>query len=244
MKVKCIALDLDGTTLYDDKHISERTKTAIEKAISAGVHVVVASGRCFDAIPASIKEIHDVEYAITSNGAAIYNMKKNQCVRRYSVPEKAIEKIMELTKPLFCTYEVFYDGRAYAEDKFIDNPCLYGVDEDMAEYIKFTRNKVSDINAFMMEHKNELDSIDLLVEDNNTFIYLLKELKHMSKGIYVTTSVNNRIEISGCEAGKHTGLQFILDHIGVTSSETASFGNADNDIDMIKIYSISKNIRL
>lgn len=42
---KLIALDMDGTLLTSDKSISERTKTAIEKARAQGVKIVLASGR-------------------------------------------------------------------------------------------------------------------------------------------------------------------------------------------------------
>ena len=51
MAIKCIALDLDGTTLLDDKRLSRRTRKAMEAAISKGVRIEAASGRCFDALP-------------------------------------------------------------------------------------------------------------------------------------------------------------------------------------------------
>jgi hydroxymethylpyrimidine pyrophosphatase-like HAD family hydrolase len=43
MAIKCIALDLDGTTLLDDKRLSGRTRKAMEAAISKGVRIVAAS---------------------------------------------------------------------------------------------------------------------------------------------------------------------------------------------------------
>ena len=51
MKIKLIALDLDGTTLRSKSVLSEETKDNLEAAIKKGVHVVVATGRTFTALP-------------------------------------------------------------------------------------------------------------------------------------------------------------------------------------------------
>ena len=51
--IRMIALDLDGTTLTRG-HISPRTRRALEAAIEKGVHVVIATGRVFSALPDDI----------------------------------------------------------------------------------------------------------------------------------------------------------------------------------------------
>ena len=45
MKYKMIVLDLDGTLTNDKKEITPRTKEALMQAQTAGVHIVLASGR-------------------------------------------------------------------------------------------------------------------------------------------------------------------------------------------------------
>ncbi|HEY0070079.1 MAG TPA: HAD hydrolase family protein, partial [Chloroflexia bacterium] len=49
MKVKLLALDLDGTIFTDDLIISERTRKAIREAQERGVLVTIATGRMFAA---------------------------------------------------------------------------------------------------------------------------------------------------------------------------------------------------
>lgn len=44
-KVKCVALDLDGTLLSDEKKVSEENREALMRAAEKGVHIVIASGR-------------------------------------------------------------------------------------------------------------------------------------------------------------------------------------------------------
>ena len=54
MKIKCIALDLDRTTLNSDGYLSQANRDALEAAIDAGIHIVVASGRSLDSLPEDI----------------------------------------------------------------------------------------------------------------------------------------------------------------------------------------------
>ncbi len=56
MTIKLIALDLDGTTLNKEGKLSPKTREAFEKAIDRGVNIVIATGRCFDALPAELIE--------------------------------------------------------------------------------------------------------------------------------------------------------------------------------------------
>ena len=64
MDIKLIALDLDGTTLRSRSILSEDTREALENAIKMGVHVVVATGRVFGALPECIFDIRGLEYVI------------------------------------------------------------------------------------------------------------------------------------------------------------------------------------
>ena len=74
MDIKCIALDLDRTTLNEHARLSGNNREALEYAISKGIHIVIASGRGFDSLPEDVLSIPGIEYAITSNGASVYHI--------------------------------------------------------------------------------------------------------------------------------------------------------------------------
>ena len=57
MSIRCIALDLDRTTLNSGGCLSERNRKAMEQAIESGIQIAVASGRSLDALPAEVLEI-------------------------------------------------------------------------------------------------------------------------------------------------------------------------------------------
>ena len=54
-RAKCIALDLDGTTLNSSGELSIRTEAALLKAASQGIEIIVASGRSLASLPVCIR---------------------------------------------------------------------------------------------------------------------------------------------------------------------------------------------
>ena len=60
MNIKCIALDLDRTTLNAHGHLSEGNYNALCNAIENGVHIVIASGRSFDTLPKDVLAVPEL----------------------------------------------------------------------------------------------------------------------------------------------------------------------------------------
>ena len=57
MNIRLVALDLDGTTMNSDNRLSDYNRKTLEAAVQAGIQVVVASGRAFDALPKEVLAI-------------------------------------------------------------------------------------------------------------------------------------------------------------------------------------------
>jgi Cof subfamily protein (haloacid dehalogenase superfamily) len=234
MSIKCIALDLDRTTLNIDGKLSKENKAALEYAISRGVHIVVASGRAFDTLPRDVIEVSGIEYAITSNGTAVYHIPTKKCLHQYKLTKDSIKEIIQLSKSEKVTYEAFIDGKAYADSTYIDHPEIFGANEQAIAYIRETRNMVENIEQFIKEHIEELDCMDIITKDNELKRTLMEQLKNDVEGIYVTSSIEQLIEISNEQAGKHSGVKFIMELLKLKQEEIAAFGDGDNDIDMLK----------
>lgn len=234
MDVRLIALDLDGTTLYDDRHISAENVQAIKKAAEAGVCIVAASGRCYSSLPQCIRELKEVRYAITSNGGAVYNMETDERIAAFPLKKALAERVLELSEGFHCTYEVFYDGVAYGENRFIAQPHAYGVDLPSVNYIRTTRRGVDDIADFIKNRSEGPDGMDIILPAGDNYNKLWNRVQAIRKEAYITSSVNHRIEISSLSAGKHKALALLLDYLGIGRENAAAFGNADNDMDMLE----------
>lgn len=96
MGMKCVALDLDGTTLDRQGKLSPENRRVIESAIERGVHVVIASGRSYDTLPQKVLSIPGIEWAITCNGAAVYQVPEGAVRCRHTMTPASIETIFQV----------------------------------------------------------------------------------------------------------------------------------------------------
>ena len=235
-EMRCIALDLDHTTLRMDGSLSPRTKEALCAAISAGIQVVIVSGRAFSTLPASVMEIPGIDYAVTSNGAASYY--KKQRIHSWMLSAGSVEQMLKIAEPYFLAgkfaYESFVDGQAYAGCDFVECPKKFGVSEQSVSYIQKTRRPVSDIQAFTRRYIERLDSLDLIFSDLELEKKLKNEFLKACDDIYITSAISYRMEISHRDSGKAAGLRDILRRIGVSEEHTAAFGDGENDAEMLK----------
>lgn len=232
--VKLIALDLDRTTLTSDGHLSEANKRALSGAIKRGVHVCIASGRAFDTLPEEVLNVKGIEYAITSNGASVYRIADRKCIKSYILKPQSVDNVLSVCEQYPVTYEAFIRGCAYAAKEYIDNPVKYGATENAIQYVRSTRILKEDIIQFINEHRNELDCMDVVLDDDILKRKIIDELYESDKDIYITSSVKQLIEISYKDAGKRSEVQYLAGLLGIDRKDIAAFGDADNDIDMIQ----------
>lgn len=232
VRPKLLALDLDETTLDRNSALSPENRRALEAALDRGIHVVVATGRAVTALPEEILKFPGIRYAITGNGAAVWDLAKGKTLRRYLLSAAAVERVLMQTAGEQVTYEVSLEGQPYAQRDYIEHPEGYLSDGRTTEYLRRTRRPVKDIRAFILDHRAQLDSLNLVVGSLDLKARLMERLGQVD-GVYITTSIPRLIEISNAESGKHRGLQFLTEYLGLRQQETAAFGNADNDAEML-----------
>jgi len=233
--IKLIALDLDDTTLRSDSSLAPETARAIGDALSAGVQVVIASGRAYKSLPQSVLGIKGISYAITSNGAAIERVPSGERIMNFTLGESSVRQILQMFGDEML--ECFIDGHAYCEKLYHDDPLKYGSSEAYVEYVKTTRTPIENIPQFMRAHIHELDSVDVLcgsvVHKNE-----LWSKTELLDDVYVTSSSPRLIEISNSSAGKGASLRRLCRLIGMPSENVAAFGNGENDADMLRFAGI------
>ena len=234
MKITCIALDLDKTTLDSNGALCSANRQAIEYAIQKGVHVVVASGRALDSLPEEVCRIPGIHYAITSNGAAVYELHTRKCLKQYKLTADSVRAILKLTEHMEVAYETFIDGKPYALKDYVEDPVRFGAAVKAIPYIQNTREPVPDILSFIEDHIECLDCIDVVVKGEDRKMQLWAMLQEQVQDIYITSSVPQLLEISYKDCGKHTGAKFLLDHLGLEREGLAAFGDADNDVDLLR----------
>ena len=238
MAIRCIALDMDRTTLNPAGRLSENNRAALERAIARGIAVVIASGRTFTSLPADVLAVPGIEYAITSNGAAVYHLPTGKCLHRFLLEPASVERVLALTAGEDVTYEGFVDGQAYAERSYVEHPERYGADGLAAAYVRETRRPEPEIRAFLRAHARQLDGMDIVIRDPAVKARLWALLEREVPELYVTSSIQRLLELAHRDAGKHSGVRLVLERLGIAWEETAAFGDGDNDAEMLSFAGV------
>ncbi len=235
MDIRCIALDLDRTTLTRDGKLSSGNRAALEYALGKGIEVIVASGRAFSTLPEEIRTFPGIRYAVTSNGAAVCRIPDGQVLMRRTLPPEAAEKILALSDEPGVTYEAFVDGIAYADREYMASPESYGASPEAMAYLFATRRCREDIRAFLLNHAKELDSVDVICWETERMDRLRRRFEMQLPEVYITSSSPQRLEFSQQETGKHTGVAWVLHQLKLSPTQLASFGDADNDAELLRM---------
>lgn len=232
-RYRLLALDLDGTALRSDGSLSEYSKRAFMDAHEAGIHIVVSSGRSFRSLPEEILSLPCMEYAITSNGAVIYDINNKKQLQVFYLKEEAVEELLRIAEEAKVTAEGFINGVPYADFDYVEHPEKFGAGLRAAAYVRRTRRPVSDIFSFLRSHRRELESLDLITCDPLKKEQLRAWIQREVRDIYLTSSTPMLLEVSDAHGGKASGLRFLAEYLGIPKKETAAFGNAENDLDMM-----------
>ena len=232
--IRMIALDLDGTTLTRG-HITPRTRRALEEAIRRGVHVVIATGRVFSALPDDVFQIEGLEYVITSNGAVITDLRIHDTVYENCIGPEEIERVAELLEanPQF-PMEVFTDGQAYIGAHVYEELRNYGpaCSYMSRSYTMRTRTPVEDILGFLREHRRHIENINIQFGEQKEKERMRGELQQIPR-ITLTSSISNNIEIGGAATSKASGLAALSELTGVGLGEIMACGDSHNDMAML-----------
>ncbi len=237
--IKCIAFDLDFTILNSDKTLSPRLAAALAKAAEKGIVLVPVSGRAFHTFPACLKDLPGISYAVSSNGAAVYDTNTGERIHEALLSAVDVRRIMRSVSPYFLegqiAYEAFLNGEAYAAVDYVNNPAAFGIYPGGVAYIKSSRKPVRYIIDFIFEHAKELESVDFILKNTGLFSMIAAGIKRSAENITITSSVPFRLEVMSSAAGKDNGLSFVLDRLGIAPEEVLAFGDGDNDIPMLQL---------
>ena len=234
MGIRLIAMDLDQTALNREGRLSEHTQRVLEELLERGIQVVPASGRPLAAFPEDVMALKGLQYAIASNGTAIYHLPSNACLARFSLDPQIALDVLELTKGLPVAHEFYIHGKAWASRDYVEHPERYGAFGKTVAYIRATRSPFADAGEFLKRCGRDLDCMDVVAAEESLKRRLMEIISRRCRGVYVTTSDSRLIEISNERAGKHRALACLAAYLRIGAEGIAAFGDADNDAEMLK----------
>lgn len=239
--IKLLALDLDGTTLSDGNYLDLKVKQAIEKALSCGIEVVAASGRPFGSMPNEVMSIKGLNYAITSNGADIYQ--NGNLVRRLTLNPDDVLTLLKITEPYDLIFQAYINGLTYSDLRYVKNPGAYGCSEAYFDYVRSAHGHIENMRDFIFVHRNELESIEFIESNQQLSKKLWTEIEKAAVNMYITSSTSTYVEFMNGNATKAKAVEWICNRLNIPRENTAACGNADNDADMIEWAAVGAAVK-
>lgn len=236
MTIKLIALDLDGTTLNKQGKLSSGNRKALEKVMEKGIEVVIATGRCFDALPAEMVDFPGLKYAVTSNGAQIRDMKTGDTLYSNCIDAHAIDAIADTLENYDYMTEVFVDGRAYIEKKWYDD-VLEGNTGRITDYVRQTRRPIEGVMQFMRNNAERIENINIFfdsMEDKAAMWEVLLTLEDVT----LTSSFDNNWEIGGATTSKGAAVEALCEKLGIHKDRVMACGDSPNDGSMLEMAGV------
>lgn len=231
---RLVAFDLDRTVLKKDGTLSPVTRSALNMLKEKHVPIVIASGRPYSSLPKELLDFPGIDYAITSNGAALVKLHPMEYIDQIFLPSKEVRSLVSSFSDKY-PLEVFIRGQGYANQEYVKSPVLFGANERQAAYIQSTRIPVENMAAFVLEHQTEIESLDILVPTIQINENLRRQLCPQYPNLHITSSNDHMIEISHSTAGKGNRLAHLLQLLHISPEKCVAFGDGDNDADMLQM---------
>lgn len=232
MEKKILFLDLDGTLLTDSKDITPENLEAIHKATSLGHAIVVCTGRPLISTAQQVEKLGLTSpgcYAITSNGALIYDAHTKETIFYKGVHRDCIREAFDEAYKFHLHPQTYNQSGALCEHDT----------EEMRYYSSSTilpYEVVEDVTKALDE---DLDPIKLLFIDLHDRNHLDAFRQHMEpwakkNHLDMFFSCDQYLEFLPEGINKGSGVRFISDYLDIPYENTLAAGDAENDITMLQ----------
>ena len=233
-----LGIDVDGTLITDDGHITEKVYNALDKAVSAGWEFVIASGRTYYAAQSIIGRLPFLNYAILSNGACIMDVKKNQVLHLETLTPEVVREVVRVTReqgaiPALYNTDIFHQAVYY---ETIDGAC---------EFFKWyvTEDKRCERVDDIMEYTDNVLQVGMIAARD--IIFSIRDGLDMSGARILALPFEsprfggkNRdfwfLQVVNTQAVKIDALRKISRWLDIPDGRLIAVGDNYNDADMIK----------
>lgn len=248
---KLMAIDLDGTLLNSFGEVTKNTKEALLEAKKSGTEVVLASGRPISSTESLAVELGVDNYLISGNGAAVYDIKRQEILYDRFLTKEQVMEIANLCEDNSFFYNV------YTEDEVITSSLNYNVLFYHKENVKKPEEKRTHINVVpnireYIEQSGKERFLKITVCDESQFIFngIMRRLKEINGIDVLEVAYMSRkkikagtddvdinyfyTEITNKNVNKWTAIEYLLEKLNIRPEEVITIGDNMNDKEMIE----------
>jgi len=249
--IKLIAIDIDGTLLNSYGEVTLKNKEMIQEALNKNIDVVLASGRMPKAIVPIANEINSNKYLISGNGAAIYDIQKDEIIYNNYMTKKKVLEIIEMCEKNSMFYSIYTTNIILTKALNYNILFYHNENKKHPENKKIKINVVNDLYNYIKDYSGD-DILKFTICDNDELIFKgminklktisnvdVLEVKHMSRKIIQHGSEDVEIsyfytEITNKNVNKWTAIEELIKLLNIGKDEILAIGDNINDKEMIE----------
>ena len=257
MSIKLISIDVDGTLINRQGDVTPATRSALQRAADAGIHVTLNTGRPLSESQALLKALPMMRYVVLCTGAEVRDLQTGRIIASHGLTNEENRRLYDLLSPLDGMIQIFneFDGKLYNRawdlaraDRFCP--------PNLAKMCRETHVAVADLDAFMDGYTGTASKIHLFFPNHEEKLKAAALLKGLP--FFVSESMPNDIEVMplGVDKGmtrgmtsmslgmplgvdKGTGLAALAKYLKLTPAEVMTVGDGENDLAMLRYAGLS-----
>jgi Cof subfamily protein (haloacid dehalogenase superfamily) len=223
---RLLALDLDGTLLNPrpQKIITARTRLALQRAVEAGVRIVITTGQSLVVLQQICGDLPIEGPQIIENGALIADVKTGQLYHEKLLPARYVLSVLAALKQdgfhraYHTRHQVYADYDTPRVRQWYTPPVPPVIEiEDVASLYPEPCIKVVGIG-----------------EESRLRVRRQELMEAFAGQMYVVQSAFDLLEFLHPEISKENGLRTIAWDLGIDPTEIVAVGDGHNDIGMLQ----------
>ena len=259
--IRLAALDLDGTLLDRASRITPHTMEALTAAIRRGVVVLPATGRGLSSLPRVAAAIPGVRYALTSNGAAVWDLGPDPMAAiRSRYGEPGPEPVAEPTRLIYnplpadtarAVYQLLdrFDGdlTLFADGRSLKTPAgiawskariarLLSTEAKQADDGRFTI--LPDLHPYFEAHAGGIEKFCMFFGSREQAEEVLPLLAAIP-GVEATQGSPDNVEATAAGVNKGSALLALAEHLGIPQQAVLAVGDSENDRKMLEAAGVA-----
>lgn len=225
--LRAAAIDLDGTLLSSDKSVSEPNRAALRSLREHGVTVILASGRHLSSMAPIARSLPEVEWIVSSQGAAVCDVQGGQMLREQTMPADRVAAAVAIGARYGLTTIAYGpDGIFTVSDS-----------EWLDAYAKLSGVRPTRLSVEAMQ---AAPTFKVIFYDDPSKLNEAERYPEIEAwDAYRVRSLEYVLELSALENTKARGLEVLLSHLDLGADALAAFGDAPNDLPMLEMASAS-----
>lgn len=259
--IRIVALDLDGTLLSHDQTITPRTRQALMDASARGVVILPATGRPLANLPPVVAQLPGVRYALTSNGAAVWDLGADPlpavysryadaaqrqtaqptCLFRRVFPVEKAREVFGVYHELPGALSIFCDGRVmrdrhsqeFMNARFSQHAAAHPTSTEARQPDDGRFHIVRDFSEWMSRHAHEVEKFCMFFATAQQAQDALPRF-YALEGVEVVQGSPDNIEVTAKGVDKGEGLLALADRLGIPREATLAIGDSENDRAMLQ----------